>query len=496
MKLSMSMIYRHLEGRYNLSPDIQFDERTIGGMRLLSDPRLEFSPDYVYVGSMNGFISDPRYTSSIMLASGKSRILCRNCEFEELLNDTLGAFDYYRNWESDLQEASASTSTLQKLLDITASQFDTTLLITDLASQVLAVSRKDGGIQDAPLEQMLREGISSPDVILRRLYTADGKEYLGMSDMPQMFYAAPPATSRFIAAYLYADEEPVAVVFVAQPEPEWVGLYCQLLSIATPFLSRAIEFTAPQARLRSNRSILEDLLEEKPISETVLNKLHQSSNLDAPFSLLVVSHLNRNDRPRITATLRGCNDLHTDSIALEFDSAVLLITHAKDVSTLLGELGATLPLQNFRIGVSLPFEEWTGIAAANRQARFAAASTSSSGICYCKKLAYSYLMKTLREQPMTMELLHPAIEILRLYDEKNGTELLSTLSSYLRNQCSQGKTSRELFIHRNTLTHRLDRILALTDLDLDDNNDREYLSLSLALHTTATRYNQSVSADS
>ena len=489
MKLSMSMICHHLEGRYDLSPDIQHDDRTIGGVRLLSDPRLEFSPDFVYVGSMNGFISDPQYTSSVMLASGKSRILCRNCEFEELLNDTLGAFDYYGNWETELREASVGTSTLQKLLDITASQFDTTLLITDLASHVLAVSKKEGGVQDAPLEQMLREGVSSPDVILRRLYTADGKEYQGMSGTPQMFYAAPPATSRFIAAYLYADEEPVAVVFVAQPEPERVGLYCQLLSIAVPFLSRAIEFTAPHARLRSNRSILEDLLEEKPVTEPVLSKLHQSSGLEAPFSLLVVSHFNRNDRPRITATLRGCADLHTDSIALEFDSAVLLITHTKDVIPLLGELGTTLPLQNFRIGVSLPFEEWTGIATATRQARFAAASTSGSGIYYCEKLAYPYLMKTLKEQPMTMELLHPAIDILRSYDEKSGTELLPTLACYLRNLCSQGKTSQELFIHRNTLTHRLDRIIALTDLHLDDHDDREYLTLSLGLLTVSTRNN-------
>lgn len=484
MKLSMSMLKSHLAKRYDLSPDIQQDLCSIGGVRFLSDPRLAFSPDYVYVGKMEGFFSDPRYSDAVMLASGKSRILCRGCDFEELLNDVLGSFDYFGDWEAALRTACGNGLALKQLLDIAARQFDATILITDLASHVLAVNEKAGGTQDGPLQQMLREGVSSPDVILRRLYTADGTECQGLSGTPQLFYAAPPSTSRFIAMYLYTDEEPAAVIFVAQPEMEQVPLYSQLLTIAAPFLSRAMEFTAPQARLRSNRSILEDLLEEKLVGDQVLQKLTETSGLESPLALLVISHVSRNDRPRINATLRGCSELQINSIALEFDGAVALIAHAGDTEGLLRELGTKLPLQNFRIGVSLPFEGWAGIAAANRQARFSIQNALGSGVWYCGKLAFPYLMKTLREQPMTMELLHPAIEILRIYDEKNQTDLLATLACFLKNLCSQGKTAQELYIHRNTLTHRLERIVTLTGLDLQNSEERDYLCLSLELYRT------------
>ena len=54
------------------------------------------------------------------------------------------------------------------------------------------------------------------------------------------------------------------------------------------------------------------------------------------------------------------------------------------------------------------------------------------------------------------------------YDHANGTFLLDTLVTYYMNGFSVGKTAEELFIHRNSLQYRLNKIQELVDFELDD----------------------------
>lgn len=64
-------------------------------------------------------------------------------------------------------------------------------------------------------------------------------------------------------------------------------------------------------------------------------------------------------------------------------------------------------------------------------------------------------------------------------DEKNNSELLKTLHSYLLNNCNLLQTSKSLFIHRNTLTYRLNLISDIIGKDLDDAHVRHELYLSI-----------------
>jgi sugar diacid utilization regulator len=71
-----------------------------------------------------------------------------------------------------------------------------------------------------------------------------------------------------------------------------------------------------------------------------------------------------------------------------------------------------------------------------------------------------------------------AIATLAAYDAKRRTELLSTLERHLGDRGALAATARALYIHTNTLRQRLDRIEALTGLDLAS---EDLLSLELAL---------------
>ena len=54
------------------------------------------------------------------------------------------------------------------------------------------------------------------------------------------------------------------------------------------------------------------------------------------------------------------------------------------------------------------------------------------------------------------------------YDEKNGTKYFETLKAFIACGGSKQKASQELYIHRNSLTYRLNFIEDLLDVSLDD----------------------------
>lgn len=78
------------------------------------------------------------------------------------------------------------------------------------------------------------------------------------------------------------------------------------------------------------------------------------------------------------------------------------------------------------------------------------------------------------------------IESLVRYDRERGTELLSTLETYLSSGASLHRTAAELFLHRNTLRKRLDRISELTGLCLDD-DPAEWFPTLLAIRVHRLR---------
>ncbi len=75
----------------------------------------------------------------------------------------------------------------------------------------------------------------------------------------------------------------------------------------------------------------------------------------------------------------------------------------------------------------------------------------------------------------TKQIIGPLVD----YDRAHGSSLVQTLDAYFNHHGNISQTAESLFIHRNTLLYRLDRIQELTHQDLDQANRR--LALQLAL---------------
>ncbi|MDX1412652.1 MAG: helix-turn-helix domain-containing protein [Candidatus Promineifilaceae bacterium] len=67
------------------------------------------------------------------------------------------------------------------------------------------------------------------------------------------------------------------------------------------------------------------------------------------------------------------------------------------------------------------------------------------------------------------------------YDKEHRGSLIQTLEAYFNHHGNISRTAESLFVHRNTLLYRMDRIQELTGQDLDNANTRLALHLSLKL---------------
>ena len=65
------------------------------------------------------------------------------------------------------------------------------------------------------------------------------------------------------------------------------------------------------------------------------------------------------------------------------------------------------------------------------------------------------------------------------YDRRKNTDLLDTLETYLECAGNLTKTSDRLFVHRNTLIQRLERLQSLCDIDLQERSN--WLTLQVAI---------------
>ncbi|MGI6008052.1 MAG: PucR family transcriptional regulator [Ruminococcus sp.] len=138
------------------------------------------------------------------------------------------------------------------------------------------------------------------------------------------------------------------------------------------------------------------------------------------------------------------------------------------------------------IGCSDSFYSLEKLSVYYRQAVLAAEYASlpnpEDGVSSYNSVCVPYLLKEVQKTVPRDFVLHPAVKELEAYDKANHTEFLKTLYVYLKNERRTMETVKELYIHRNSLLYRLERIEKLTGVRLEDYYERLRLLLSCEIY--------------
>ncbi|MFL5699709.1 MAG: helix-turn-helix domain-containing protein [Ktedonobacteraceae bacterium] len=130
-----------------------------------------------------------------------------------------------------------------------------------------------------------------------------------------------------------------------------------------------------------------------------------------------------------------------------------------------------------------------GFAEANEALQMGQNLHREGGVTHFNDLGvYRYLYKIARMDDLR-DMYQDQVGRIANYDRRKGTDLLDTLETYLECAGNLTKTSGRLFVHRNTLIQRLERLQSLCEIDLQERSN--WLTLQVAIKVYKLRSNAS-----
>lgn len=159
-------------------------------------------------------------------------------------------------------------------------------------------------------------------------------------------------------------------------------------------------------------------------------------------------------------------------------------TFKNDANELVEQLLALAPKAQIIIGIGRPAvspSEWLRSLQQARESWHMGKSWQASPVTYFGDLGLYQLLTALSSNPEAARFFRKTVRPLVEHDDNRNAELVDTLDAFFYCHGNLSQNAVRLHIHRNTLTYRLERIAAITRLDLNDPDARFSLQLALKL---------------
>jgi purine catabolism regulator len=175
--------------------------------------------------------------------------------------------------------------------------------------------------------------------------------------------------------------------------------------------------------------------------------------------------------------------------ALREDELVLLVAEpaeAREIGqTALQQANALLPTWRITVGIGGACEAACAIARSYAQARRALETAQRFGgqgdVVSFEDLGVYRLLFHVTDPAELNGFIDQVLGSLLDYDQRHSSDLLRTLATFLGLNGNVQATARELSLHVNSVTYRLQRIEAISGLDLEQSEDRLLAQVALKI---------------
>lgn len=415
-------------------------------------------------------------------------------DIQDLLNRLMNLFDFYNAWSDQLQTILNRNGSIQEYLDCSFPVFENTLFIVDTSFKVLGfVKNQDMCDMSAAYRYLSLNGYLPLQTVAGMKATGELDEL--DAETKAIFYESNFFYSLFISRNLYSNgyfQGRLYINTMLKPLGNWaLELADHLGDILSLVMQKSEYFQQTRGSVYEHFmvDVLSGNLTDKYIISRQLSILNWKT--DGIYCLLAVPlHENLLSTVLSLSTLfeKSYNSkatYYSDALLVVFslDSYAAILPLEKSLHSLLSGL-------HISGGISDSFSGFWQLPRYYQQAQTA----YRLGVQQEYKYLYSYhdyviphLLDICSSSISLSTLCHKTVFLLQEHDRQHHTEYCQTLKTYLECERSQTLTARKLFIHRNTLIGRIDRILQLTSLDLDDPATRLRLILTFQLleHRTA-----------
>ena len=173
------------------------------------------------------------------------------------------------------------------------------------------------------------------------------------------------------------------------------------------------------------------------------------------------------------------------TMLLPAPDAVAALANRQQLANWLNPLNLRLaPLKLF-IGLSAAAHPPARLAQGQDEARQALTAarrfSERAGLCVYDELGVLKLLSGVRDRALLDQFLNERLGPLLRHDLHHGPSLMPTLEAWFHENGNLVAAAQRLAVHRNTLTHRVQRIEALCGLTLDNSYDRLDIGIALMI---------------
>jgi len=480
MKLSMWILADWLK-RYNPFNEIKSGPSVLKGVRLYTSNMHELDKDIVYIARTIDIFPNYNDEHSIVCVNMEDRIIVNHVDINDVLNEVVQAFEFYFEWDASLMEAVYNKESYQKMVDLSYPIFKNPIFVLDWRGKILGLTKEYSPIHIKETWDYMVSNKNLPPNVYGKLKLLPTQLATIEKNQEEAFIVDYyPYTHKCIhCSVSYKKEAYIIFNVIESNTPLSTGMKQLANNLKKAFLILHQYMDIP-IDVRPGSFLFSQILTGAPIDEKALEWVLATLGWDQTKNWYLVAFSSiYPDMLSHKAFLEMLENHIDKGFSFSLESKLLMIIDCKNWPQILPKLKKLLADSNFRCGVSLPFSDWNDISSYLKQAETAIDFGESTDVVnMCAHYAWRYILNDIAITSRNKKMLHPAVNILEAYDKKNGSEFYRTLYEYLKNERNATNTANALFIHRNSLQYRLNRIYELIDADLNEASVRMHIMLS------------------
>lgn len=494
-----SKLLEKLRTEYSIETISAKEQTNICDVVLIDQKRKSFADSILYLGYDSQLQHTSKIPNQCILTHSLNSPKITQSNFNLAYTDDCSLFSIFNEVKSllekdisktlyqDLIDIADKTHNLNSVIDLASINLGQSILLCDTTFKIITSSTSIP-VSDHVWSKNIKQGYCSYDFISAVKALPNIKNVSKSTETLEVTCIASP--NRKLTRKVFFNKKQVGFILMIEGEKKFSQSNEELLSI----VSDAIEYTIKNyiANLAEiitpHYSLMYDFIIGAPI-EDIKPKLDK---ILFPSLMTVLYLCNKNDfdnwyRRNETASKLS---LLFPGTHLTYNNkgivAVIPTNLSNPTDNYTNKLLKFAESENVYIGISYDFSD---ICMLYKHYQQAYKALSLGEIFEPDKKYYFYkdfqaydLISRADDKSSLPNLISPTLLILKSYDKKNKTQLLNTLHTYIDNDCCAKETAASLFIHRNSLSYRLNKIVELTNIDFEDHQSKFLLKLSFLIN--------------
>lgn len=471
MKLTMWILKDWL-AKYKPDAYIKKGEPVLCNIRLFSAGR-KLSANTVYL-SRDG-------VNRILCVNGEDILALHADDLDEIFNSILDAFEYYNEWENQLNILYHAQGSIDELLAHCHDILHRTMAIGDLSYYLTNIYGADDMIEAVP---SFRSIIENRSISLDSIFRINSDARVRSDRMATYLVDALEYANLGAVSNLFCNGKLLGWFVTCKPSGHFTQGELDLQDAATRAIQKWLKNNSYYEEHMNQSGILLDIL----LGETDRNKV---------LFRLETFGWKQDDTLQVYVIRTPDEKIHSEHVLerllKNLDNSILLLRYDDDLLLLKNTSISNVPdfeekIKNILTGCkSVAGKSGLFTDVRNLKTQYEAAKIAldygwdtGNQITCAEEIKLHYAASLIRENT-AMDILHPAIAKLEAYDQSHHACLNDTLRTFITYRYNIAETAKALHLHRSTLLYRLERIQSLTDVDYYDFPTLLHLGLSYFL---------------